>query len=401
MKILLHTREKFPPFRVDSRILFGEALAQRDVVTDWLLQSGTKNRHFKSEKYGRGMAYIGPFRPGHSTIDKTIQTLQALRNSLRIIRLAKQTKYDFIQTRNVFVRALPCIIAAKLSGAKFVYWLSYRYPEAWIYEAKTGKSSRPWLTRIRGWLTDLLLYKIIFKQADFVFVQSEQMKLDLADRGVPLSKMLAVPMAVDDKMLIDLNNLPEKSDRPTVVYVGGLGRTRRMDFLVRVFARVLKSVPDSTMYVVGGDTEEQIGFLRDEASRLGISSSVVFTGMLPQNEAMEYIRRATVCVSPSYPTPILNSSSPTKLVEYMSQGSAVVANDHPEQTITIAESDSGISVAYDEEAFSRAVIEILKNRQMAIDMGVRGRKYVESRRVYSVIAEMVEEQYRTILAATR
>ena len=101
-------------------------------------------------------------------------------------------------------------------------------------------------------------------------------------------------------------------------------------------------VPTARLYVVGrGDDPEDETFLESEAARLGLQSSVVFVGQLPQAQALRYVREADVCVSPFYPTPVLRSTSPTKLVEYMAMGKAVVANDHPEQKRVIEESGAG------------------------------------------------------------
>jgi hypothetical protein len=40
----------------------------------------------------------------------------------------------------------------------------------------------------------------------------------------------------------------------------------------------------------------------------------------------------------------LNPASPTKLVEYMALGKAVVANDHPDQRMVLEQSGAGICV---------------------------------------------------------
>ena len=126
---------------------------------------------------------------------------------------------------------------------------------------------------------------------------------------------------------------------------------------------------------------------------------MVFTGQLPHAEALEYVREADVCVSPFYTTPILNSTSPTKLVEYMLMGKAVVANEHPEQQLVIEESGAGYCVAYDEEAFAQAILALLRAPELAREMGERGRRYVLERRSYEVIASQVERQLLHIVQA--
>ncbi|OEU63982.1 MAG: hypothetical protein BBJ57_13030 [Desulfobacterales bacterium PC51MH44] len=172
-----------------------------------------------------------------------------------------------------------------------------------------------------------------------------------------------------------------------------------MDFLIRIFARVLKNVPDAKLYLVGaGDDPSDEKLFLDEAKRLEITNSIIMTGFLPMAEAWEYVRQVDVCVSPFYPTFILNSTSPTKLIEYMAMGKAVVANDHPEQCLVIQESGGGICVPYDEQVFADAIIDLLLNTQKAREMGKRGRKYVEKNRSYKAIADMVDLKYQTILA---
>jgi len=105
---------------------------------------------------------------------------------------------------------------------------------------------------------------------------------------------------------------------------------------------------------------------------------------------LQYVQDADVCVSPFYPTPVLNSTSPTKLVEYMAMGKAVVANTHPEQKLLIDQSGCGYCVPYDEDAFADAIVKLLRAPEMARAMGERGRRYVIEHRSYGVIANNVE-----------
>jgi glycosyltransferase involved in cell wall biosynthesis len=119
---------------------------------------------------------------------------------------------------------------------------------------------------------------------------------------------------------------------------------------------------------------------------------VVFTGQLPRPEALRYVQDADVCVSPFYPTPVLNSASPTKLVEYMAMGKAVVANTHPEQQLLIDQGGCGYCVPYEEDAFAAAIVKLLREPEVARAMGKRGQRYVVEHRSYGVIASDVERQ---------
>jgi glycosyltransferase involved in cell wall biosynthesis len=178
---------------------------------------------------------------------------------------------------------------------------------------------------------------------------------------------------------------------PCLLYVGTLTKVRRLDFLVRVLALVRAKVPGARLYFVGGgDDPEDEQLLLREARRLGVSEAIVLVGQLSQVDALRYVREADVCLSPFYPTPLLNSASPTKLVEYMAMGKAVVANDHPEQRLVIEESRAGYCVPYDERAFAAAIVKLLRSPESAKSMGRRGRQYVLAQRSYFKIADLVE-----------
>jgi glycosyltransferase involved in cell wall biosynthesis len=67
----------------------------------------------------------------------------------------------------------------------------------------------------------------------------------------------------------------------------------------------------------------------DLAQRLELTPGVELLGRLPHPEAMELVRRATVGVAPLRDTPNYRYSLPTKVIEYLGMGIAVVASDLP------------------------------------------------------------------------
>jgi glycosyltransferase involved in cell wall biosynthesis len=227
-----------------------------------------------------------------------------------------------------------------------------------------------------------------------IFVQSEQMKRDITMEGISEEKMTSVPMGVSTKEIIFFEYKAEQNrlnKKKIVLYLGTLTKARKMDFLIRVFEKVFRRKKNVQLHLVGGGedpSDEQI--LKDEARRLGIEDRVLVTGFVPKQEAWAYVQEADVCVSPYYPTPILNSTSPTKLIEYMAMGKAVVANDHPEQRLVISESKAGICVPYKKNAFAEAILHLLNHPKEAKKMGIRGREYVEKNRDYEQIADLVE-----------
>jgi glycosyltransferase involved in cell wall biosynthesis len=401
--ILAVSSDNYPPQRVDVSVLFGEELGGRGHRIDWILQSEAAcSRAYQIAWHG-GTVWVGPTDLGNSLFHRIRKHLRGILHDLRVFALARRGNLDFVLVKDKFLSGLSALVAAWLFRRRFLYWLSYPFAESYLIRARDGTARYPFLYRIRGWVFHVLLYRVLLRAAEHIFVQSDQMLRDVASQGIAESKMTAVPMGIRAATFA----ISEAADRRVlpqgercILYLGTLSRVRRLTFLVRVLALVTKELPDVKLYLVGsGDDARDVQELTDEAARLNVSAALVLLGQLPHAQALRYVAEADVCVSPFFPTPILNSTSPTKLVEYMAMGKAVVANDHPEQRLVIAESGAGVCVAWDEAAFARAIVRLLRDPALARNMGERGREWVLQHRTYGAIADLVERELLSVAQA--
>ncbi len=399
MKLLFLTSDKYPPFRVDVSVLFAKELVSRGFQIDWIMQAADKCKNPYISNMNNSLVYVGETDNGGSKLSRLKKHYFDLKNDLIFIRLLKRDVYDFVQVKDKFLTAVLVAIIAKYRKVKFTYWLSYPFPEASIYQAKNKTARYPMFYLLRGIFFKLILYRVIMPLADHVFVQSEKMKNDVVLNNIDPKKLTAVPMGVE------LESIPFKQDTKIkdkdeykIVYLGTLARVRRIDFLVRVLSIVKGKFENVKLYLVGGgedtkDTEVIIS----EAKKLNLELDICITGYLTRDKAYDHVRTADVCVSPFYPTPILNSTSPTKLVEYLAMGKPVVANDHPEQKLVIEESGCGVCVPYTEQEFADAVIEIIGDLGHWRKEAKKGRAYVAEHRSYEKIANLVSEKYKAVL----
>lgn len=402
-RLLVLSSDTFPPQRVDVSVLFGEELSGRGHTIDWILQSEAECKRGYLTSWGGGKVWVTPADRGRSLVRRLRKHAVGLFYDAKLFGLMRSGRYDVIEVKDKFLSGVLAWLAARWYRKRFVYWLSFPFPEFYLSKARDGLAPYPLLYRIRGAAFRILLYRMLLPAADHVFVQSEQMRRDVAAQGVPLSKLTAVPMGIKVEPL----NVPQhgalRSKIPSgehcFLYLGSLARERRIDFLLRVLARVLVKIPDAKLYLVGrAELPEEETFLVEEARRLGVLSQVEFTGQLPQRDALRYVQDADVCVSPFFPTPVLNSTSPTKLIEYMAMGKAVVANTHPEQKVLIEASGCGYCVPYDEDAFADSIVKLLRSPELASSMGARGRRYVVEHRGYGLIADLVERELTRVVA---
>jgi glycosyltransferase involved in cell wall biosynthesis len=403
LDVLFVTSDLFPPFRPAAKAVFAEGLAARGHRIDWVMQAAEPSRASGAQRFNGGMAYIAPTNAGGSRLARLKRHLADARNDLRVFGLLRRHRYSLVQIKDKYFGALIAIVAAKLHGVPVFYWLAYPHGEASLYAARTGVARYRLLYRLRGALQRLVLYRIIMPACAHVFVQSEQMRRDVAREGIPLERTTAVPSSVN---LRDLDTkagpaCEAPAAPPTVVYSGTLQRERQLDFLVRAHALVVAALPDAQLRFVGSGwmpDDEQL--LRREAERLGLGRSVTITGWLPMPEAWQEVRRAALCVSPYLPVPILRSTSPTKLIEYMALGKPVVANDHPEQADVLRESGAGLVCGWNEKEFAAAILELLQDPERRARMGAAGRHYVAEHRTHWAMVELVTGRYRQHLRAS-
>jgi glycosyltransferase involved in cell wall biosynthesis len=403
-RLLVISSDPYPPTRVDVSVLFGEELAGRGHRIDWLLQSEQHCTHSFVAAWGGGRAWVASANHRSSLRSRLHKHFAGIWNDTRVFGLLKSGEYDGVEVKDKFLSGVFALLAARLHRKKFIYWLSYPFPEEYKRRASDGTGRYPFLYWIRGSAFGLLLYRILLPRADHVFVQSEEMRRVVARKGIPLEKMTAVPMGIRAPQSSDSSGSHHTAIPPGVrsfLYLGSLSRSRYIDFLLRVLVKARAGMPEVKLYLVGQavDAEDDV-FLKQEARRLGIADSVIFVGQLPQAQALQYVQDTDVCVSPLYPTPVFNVATPTKLVEYMAMGKPVVANTHPDQQFLIEQSGGGYCVPYEEEAFADAILKLLRAPDMARMMGERGKRYALAHRTYRTIADVVEQQMINTLASS-
>jgi glycosyltransferase involved in cell wall biosynthesis len=398
MRILYLTYEAWPTHRPDLALLFGRYLRRRGIATDLVAEAAQCG--MTPARAWDGGAVIGCARPQ----GRAAQHLAKLWLNLRSVALADRARYDCIQVRDMSLSALAALVAARIKGIPFVYWLSYLQSEGHIVRARARgprAGLKYWYPLAEGVAGRFILYRLVLPRADHVFVQSDAMKDRLAALGVPAARMTAVPMGVDlEDGAAPASAAPAPGPR-TLVYLGIQDRERRVELLLEMLVRVRAVVPDVTL-VMAGDTHDgdYRAWLRAEALRLGVADAVVWTGWIARAAAWEHVRAAAVGLSPFPRGPVLDTCSPTKAVEYMAMGVPVVGNDNPDQQRVIAASGAGLCVALDAADFAAAVILLLQDEEGRIAMARRGPAYVQASRSYARLATEVAAQYEKVCNVT-
>jgi len=88
-----------------------------------------------------------------------------------------------------------------------------------------------------------------------------------------------------------------KESAPTLIYLGRLTKSKRVDHALRAFSSLRKKMPGAVMWVAGSGPEE--ARLRALAQELGIAPSVSFFGKVSEGRKAELLSRAHIMLFPA------------------------------------------------------------------------------------------------------
>jgi len=336
---------------------------------------------------------------GTSLASKTGARIRWLRLAYVVTtRLLKSSHVDVLQSRDDWMAGLVALFLARRHRKPLVFQYSFPFAE-WRKVLYRRLHGLPGALAAR---LEAHMFYFVMRRADLLLPISKMMSEDLTAVGIR-TRMRAVPMAAnmarvasaDDSLRI--RHSLGLGDSPVVLYIGTMASERDLAVLLRAFATVAISVPETRLLMVGdGDSRVELQRL---AKALGVEEAVVFTGEVPYDEVPAYIASCDVAVSPVPPLDIYKMSSPTKLFEYMSAGKAVVANHEiREHQCVLESSEAGLLTPYTAQGFADAICTLLEDRQSREDMGTRGRVWVEENRSYRVLASMLAGEYEALIA---
>jgi glycosyltransferase involved in cell wall biosynthesis len=160
--------------------------------------------------------------------------------------------------------------------------------------------------------------------------------------------------------------------RPLVTYVGRVAHEKNIEFLVKVFVEVRRTVPAAMLVIAGeGPARES---LRQMAARLGLEGDVHFAGYLDRNTALlDCYAAANVFAFASR-----TETQGLVLLEAMAQGAPIVSTAEL-GTRSILKPDCGALVVEEKlQPFAAAVTRLLQDENLRNDLAERGRIYAKT-----------------------
>ena len=286
----------------------------------------------------------------------------------------------------IFLVALPF----KLLGVKYIFDHHDVNPE--LYVSKYNQ---------KGFLYKILVAfeRLTYRFSDVVLVTNLSYR-DLAINrgGLSPKDVFVVRNGPDPGSFKPVSPNPNlKYGKPYLVgYVGSMSFQDGLDILVDVAEHIKNSGRRDVHFTcVGGGSE--LPKLKEMVLGKNLKDTVTFTGRVSDQELLEILSTADVCVNPDRPCEMNNISTMIKIMEYMALGKPIVQFDSKEGRFSAKEASVYADTQQQIPDFADKILWLLERPDERKRMGAFGRKRVEEELAWQYSVENLLAGYRRAL----
>lgn len=239
------------------------------------------------------------------------------------------------------------------------------------------------------------LERKVYSNVDLILTISPRLSQYVINMGAPPAKVELLLLGVDtgffrpqpdDTEIRRKWGLGEKD--LIIVFIGTLFGFSGLDAFIRRFSEIVREIPEARLLIVG-DGPQRPGLERI-ITELGLQRQVIITGFQPYETMPGYINLAAVCINIFRLTATTRDIFPTKIVQYLACGKAVVATPLPGMTAIIHGREQGIVYATTPGEIASEIIALLQSPQDRQQLGQAALSYVKQAHSYDRIAQQLE-----------
>lgn len=300
------------------------------------------------------------------TMAKVLDTIRGVFGAalhLRKSHKAGQVKKVLFYTPN-FLKIAPALLLAKL----------YKLPIYFeLCEIRTSTGSAAKGSRLRALMSigDKLTETIGPKLVDGLIVISQRIKEFYLLAGVDEQNLFYLPALVDAGIFeSDLQPFTELVDKKYFLSAGSFGEKEGVSYLVEAFGLVVKKGSEALLVFTGSPSEEAKSKVFAQAKELGVSEKLLFTGFISREQLSWCYANAEALLACRTNSDFSQFGFPTKLVEYMASGTAIVATEVGAIKESLSDGVSAfIAVPEDADSIALKMKQVLENPKLAKSVG--------------------------------
>ena len=306
---------------------------------------------------------------GNGAIGYLKEYTSALKQELRLAKkVYKEIGFDVIHGCNPPDDIYMVAKHFRKFGVKYVFDHHDICPE--LFEAKFGRKGG------LLYLSQLYFERQTYKHCTFAFVTNESYKKIAIERGkMPPERVIILrsgPKLERMKIIPPVESI-KRGYKNMVGYLGVIGQQEGIEYLLEA-ARYIKERENNVFWgIVGGGPHLEA--LKKQAHDMGLDDCVEFTGRAPDQQMLEYLNTADVCVNSDKYNSMNDKSTMNKILEYMALAKPIVQFDLTEGRYSAQEA-SLYAKNNDSEDLARKIMELLNDPEKRKRMGEFGRKRV-------------------------
>lgn len=243
-----------------------------------------------------------------------------------------------------------------------------------MHDLTTLRFTNPAKNRLVFWLKQRVYAFVnwyVPRTNKFIITPTEFVKKDVTEFAKVKPEKIVVTYEAADEITEPIEPIKELQSKPFIFYVGRPQPHKNLSRLLEAFVIVKKSQPELLLVLAGPKDKVYDRFI-DEAKKLGIASSVVFTGFVTEGQLKWLYRGCKAYIFPS-----LSEGFGLPGLEAMLHRAPVVSSDTtclPEVYDNAAWYCNPLDV-YD---IARSINEVLTNNELRNTLIRRGRERAKS-----------------------
>ena len=240
-----------------------------------------------------------------------------------------------------------------------------------------------------------VLEREVYSNVDLVLTLSPMLSQYVISMGAPESKVELLLLGVDTEVFhpnLDCAEVRQKwgfgEDDHIIVFVGTLFDFSGLDAFIYRFPEVVREIPEAKLLIVGDGPQRPK--LEGIIAELGLQKQVIITGFQPYHAMPQYINLAVICINTFLVTDATRDIFPTKIVQYLACGKAVIATSLPGMIAVISGEHQGVVYADSTGEMVAEVVLLLKSTQRRQQLEQAGLNYVKQAHSDDKIAHQLE-----------
>jgi 1,2-diacylglycerol 3-alpha-glucosyltransferase len=215
---------------------------------------------------------------------------------------------------------------------------------------------------------------------DKVIAPTNNIKNTLIEYGVPSYHIEVIPTGIDISSFDNPITWDLRKEYPSIkeedrilIFVGRLGKEKNIDFLIKVFSKVLAEEKNVKFVIIGGGPEKEN--LELLAQELKVKEHVIFTDAQPREKVIDAYKQSDIFIFASY-----TETQGLVVLEAMSAGTPVVALGKLGVYDLLSQEDAGgiMIKELNEDDFVNEILRLLRDNTLYEELSRKAKDFVKN-----------------------